>query len=39
MPKKLEECVKALQRQGKTLQQAYAICTAAQQSKKPKPKR
>ena len=30
MPKKLEECVKALKKQGKSESSAYAICTAQQ---------
>lgn len=36
MPKKLEDCVKQLIKQGYTQQQAYAICTSSTKPKKKK---
>lgn len=34
MPKKLEDCVKSLMKQGYTQSSAYAICTASIKPKK-----
>jgi hypothetical protein len=36
MPKQLDDCVKALIKQGKTEAEAWAICQASQNSEKPK---
>jgi hypothetical protein len=39
MPKKLERCVKSVQKQGNSKSSAYAICTASQKKAKKKAKK
>ena len=39
MPKKLEKCVKDVQKQGKTKSSAYAICNASINKSKSKKKK